>query len=213
MQRTDCTLRRDRCSRHQWLHSHETSRVYVRCSRTQSTQAYVCNAVPRTVPATRNLISAGRADEARSREYAPQKPDRPYTRASVSLQTAISEACSPTLSMLAEGGMGMGCTQRVWECRVFSRTVVVTRSSLTSSYIYTRRGRPTDSNGRHQWHQLIAVINDSNGRHQWRSLRAAINDSNGRHQWRPLIATINDSNGRHEWRPLISVINDNNGRH
>jgi hypothetical protein len=26
---------------------------------------------------------------------------------------------------------------------------VVTRSSLTSSYIYTRRGRPTNSNGRH----------------------------------------------------------------
>jgi hypothetical protein len=76
-------------------------------------QADVRSAVPRTAPATRNLIGTGRADEASSREYAPQKPGRPYTRASVSLRTAISEACSPTLSVLAEGGMGMGCTQRV----------------------------------------------------------------------------------------------------
>jgi hypothetical protein len=59
------------------------------------------------------LISAGRVDEASSHEYAPQKPDRPHTHASVSLWTAISEACSLTLSVLAEGGMGMGCTQRV----------------------------------------------------------------------------------------------------
>jgi hypothetical protein len=60
-----------------------------------------------------NLISAGRADEASSREYAPQKPDRPHTHASVSLRTAISEAYSHTLSVLAEGGTGMSCTQRV----------------------------------------------------------------------------------------------------
>jgi hypothetical protein len=98
---------RDRCSRHPWLHSHETSRVYVRCSRTQSTQADVRSAVPRTAPVTRNLISAGRADEASSREYALQKPDRLHTRASVSLWMAFSEACSLTLSMFAEGGTGM----------------------------------------------------------------------------------------------------------
>jgi hypothetical protein len=101
VQITDCILRRDRCSRHQWLHSHEISHVYVRCSRTQLTQPDVRSAVPRTAPATRNLISDGRADEASSREYAPQKPDHPHTRASVSLRTAISEACSPTLSVLA----------------------------------------------------------------------------------------------------------------
>jgi hypothetical protein len=71
---------------------------------------------PRTVPTTKNWISTGRADGASSREYAPQKPDRPHTRASVALRTAISEACSPTLSVLAEGGTGMGCTQRVEEC-------------------------------------------------------------------------------------------------
>jgi hypothetical protein len=76
-------------------------------------QADVHSAVPRTAPATRNLISASRADEASNHEYAPQKPDRPHTRASVSLRTAILEACSPTLSMLAEGGTGMDCTQRV----------------------------------------------------------------------------------------------------
>jgi hypothetical protein len=62
--------------------------------------------------AMRNLISASRVDEASSHEYAPQKPDRPHTRASVSLRTAISEACSTTL-YAAEGGTGMGCTQRV----------------------------------------------------------------------------------------------------
>jgi hypothetical protein len=101
---------RDRCSRHQWLHSDETFRVYVRCSRTQSTQAYVRSTVPRTASATRNLISAGRADKASSREYAPQKPDRPHTRANVSLRTAILEAYTPTLSVLAEGGTGMGYT-------------------------------------------------------------------------------------------------------
>jgi hypothetical protein len=51
--------------------------VYVRCSRTQSTQADVRSAVPRTAPMMRNLISAGRANEASSREYAPQRHDRP----------------------------------------------------------------------------------------------------------------------------------------
>ena len=43
--KTESTLRRDRCSRHQWLYSHETSRVYVRCSRTH----YTVDPVPRTV--------------------------------------------------------------------------------------------------------------------------------------------------------------------
>jgi hypothetical protein len=64
-------------------------------------------------PVTRNMISARRVDKASCREYAPQKPDCPHTRASVSLWTAISEACSPTLSVLAEDGTGMGCTQRI----------------------------------------------------------------------------------------------------
>jgi hypothetical protein len=66
--------------------------VYVRCSRTQSMQVDVRSIVPRTTPATRNLISVGRADEASSREYVSKKPDRPHTRASVALRTAISEA-------------------------------------------------------------------------------------------------------------------------
>jgi hypothetical protein len=76
-------------------------------------QADVRSAAPRTAPATMNLISVGQADEASSREYTPQKPDHPHTRASVALRTSISEACSPTLSELIEGGTGMGCTQRV----------------------------------------------------------------------------------------------------
>jgi hypothetical protein len=70
-------------------------------------QADVRSAVPRTASTTRNLISVYRADEASSREYAPQKPNRSHTRASVALRTMISEACSPTLSMLVEGGTRM----------------------------------------------------------------------------------------------------------
>jgi hypothetical protein len=66
--------------------------VYVRCSHTQSRQSDVRSAVPRSAPATRNLISAGRADEASSREYAPEKHDRSHTHASVALRTTISEA-------------------------------------------------------------------------------------------------------------------------
>jgi hypothetical protein len=70
-------------------------------------QADVRSAVPRTASATRNLISVSQADRASSRDYAPQRPDRPHTHESVALRTAISEACSPTLSVLAEGGTGM----------------------------------------------------------------------------------------------------------
>jgi hypothetical protein len=81
--------------------------VYVRYSRMQSMQADVSSAVSRTALATRNLISVGRADKASSHDYAPKKPDRPHTRASVALRTAISAACSPTLSVLVEGGTGM----------------------------------------------------------------------------------------------------------
>jgi hypothetical protein len=40
----------------------------------QSMQVDVRSAVSRTAPTTRNLISAGRADEASSREYAPKTP-------------------------------------------------------------------------------------------------------------------------------------------
>jgi hypothetical protein len=76
-------------------------------------QVDVRSAIPRTAPTMKNWISAGRADGESSHEYAPQKPDGPHTRASVALQTAISEACSPTLSVLVEGGTGMGSTQRV----------------------------------------------------------------------------------------------------
>jgi hypothetical protein len=54
IRKTGSTLRRDRCSRHQWQHSHETSCVYVRCSRTNSMQANVRSSVPRTAPMTKN---------------------------------------------------------------------------------------------------------------------------------------------------------------
>jgi hypothetical protein len=76
-------------------------------------QTDVRSAVPRTASAMRNMISAGRADEASSREYAPQKPDSPHTRASVALQTTISESCSPTYSVFAEGGTGIDGVQLV----------------------------------------------------------------------------------------------------
>jgi hypothetical protein len=58
----------------------------------------------------------GRTDHASSRKYIrPQKSDRPHTRASISLRTAISEACSHTLSVLAEYGTRTCRLQRVWE--------------------------------------------------------------------------------------------------
>jgi hypothetical protein len=94
------------------------------------------------VSATRNLISAGGADKASSREYAPQKPDRPHTRASVSLRMAISKAYSPTLSVLAEGGTGIAVcnASETVRCRASAYCVVVTRSRLTSFvYIHAQR--------------------------------------------------------------------------
>jgi hypothetical protein len=54
IRRIVCTLRRDRCSMHQWLHSHETSRVFVWCSCTKSMQKDVRRAVPRTVAEKNN---------------------------------------------------------------------------------------------------------------------------------------------------------------
>jgi hypothetical protein len=112
-------------------------------------QADVCSVVPRTAPATRNLISVSRAYEASGREYAPQKPDRPHTRASVALRTTISEAYALTLSMLAEGGTRMAvcnASETVWCSYVLSSP----EAAPPPSYIYTHRGRPTDTNGRHQ---------------------------------------------------------------
>jgi hypothetical protein len=67
----------------------------------------VHSVAPRTASASRNLISVDRADEASSREYAPQKHDRPHTCASVALWMVISEACSPILFVLVEGGTRM----------------------------------------------------------------------------------------------------------
>lgn len=131
--------------RHQWLHSHETSRVYVRCSHTNSMQTGVHSAVPRTALAAKNRNSASWADEASSHEYAPRKPDRSQTRASVPQRTTILEDCSPTLSMLAEGGTRMCWLQRVWEIvRLTGR--VSSSSILINSQREGRRA--TDSNGR-----------------------------------------------------------------
>jgi hypothetical protein len=61
----------------------------------------------------KNGASDEELDQREQSRVRSQKPDRPHTRASVSLRMAISEACSPTLSVLAEGGTGMGCTQHV----------------------------------------------------------------------------------------------------
>ena len=117
----------------------------------QSMHADVCGAVPRIASATRILISAGRADEASNREYAPQKLDRPHTRVSVALRTAILEACSPTLSMLTEGGTGWAV------CNMYESMFACNKKPLHLLRICTRRGRRTNSNGRHQNQKMIAV--------------------------------------------------------
>jgi hypothetical protein len=69
-------------------------------------QANVRSAVPRTVPATRNVISAGRANEASSREYAP-KNLIVRTPVQVSLYGRRFRRPGLPLSMLAEGGTRM----------------------------------------------------------------------------------------------------------
>jgi hypothetical protein len=69
--------------------------------RTRCRQVYAVQSLER-----RRWWRAG-GDEASSREYGPQKPDHPHTRATVPLRTTILEACSPTLSMLAEDGTRM----------------------------------------------------------------------------------------------------------
>jgi hypothetical protein len=96
-------------------------------------QANVRSAVPRMVSTTKNRIIVGRADGASSREYAPQKPDRPHTRASVALRMMISEAYSPTLSMLADGGTRIGCVQHIWETNRITRT-----ASTSSVFIHAQ---------------------------------------------------------------------------
>ena len=78
--------------------------------------------------------------KASSREYAPQKPDRLHIRASVALWMAISEACSPTLSVLVEGGTGMvvcNVSKIVW-CRVSTYCVVQHQKQPHLLHIYTR---------------------------------------------------------------------------
>jgi hypothetical protein len=85
----------------------------------------------------------GRTDHASSHEYAPQKSDRPYTHASVSLRTVISEACSPTL-----------CARRRWDgdmmfaMRVRDISCVPVRVLPLHSYRQSKGGRrTTDING------------------------------------------------------------------
>jgi hypothetical protein len=100
------------------------------------------------------LTSVCRADEASSLEYTPQKPDRLHTHASVALWTTISEACSLTLSVLAEGGTGMAVCYTSETVRVYyaiSYCCPTLEAASPPPYIYThaRRGRPTDNNGRH----------------------------------------------------------------
>jgi hypothetical protein len=73
--KTGSILWRDRCSRHQWLHSYETSRVYVRCSRTKSMQAGVRSAVPRTTPTTKNW--SGWSEQSRVRSLKTWSPVHP----------------------------------------------------------------------------------------------------------------------------------------
>jgi hypothetical protein len=59
-------VRRDRYLRHQWLHSHETSRVFVRCSRTKSMQEDIRRAVSRTVVGRRTATHVARGRRRRT---------------------------------------------------------------------------------------------------------------------------------------------------
>jgi hypothetical protein len=118
--------------------------VYVRCSRTQSTQADACSAVPRTAPATRNLISVGRADEASSREYAPQKPDRPHTRASLSADDDFGGRLSHSLcsQKVRRGWDVHNASENVRTCVLFCRRHQK-QPHLLLIYTCTERGQRT----------------------------------------------------------------------
>jgi hypothetical protein len=70
----------------------DISRVYVRCSRTNSMRAGVCNVVPRTAPTTKNW--SARSEQSRVRSSKTWSSAHP---ASVPLRAAILETCSPTL--------------------------------------------------------------------------------------------------------------------
>jgi hypothetical protein len=63
----------------------------------------------------------------------PQKSDRPPTHASVSLWTTILEACSPTLSLLAEDGRGRAI------CNACERSRVTGRESFLSILIGSQK--------------------------------------------------------------------------
>jgi hypothetical protein len=119
-------------------------------------QADIRSAVPQTAPTTKNRISIGRADGASRREYAPQKLDRPHTRASVALRKAISETCSPTL-----------CSQKVgrkWAvCNSSENLFMCIQKQPHLLCIYTRTERSEqivtdDSNGRSSLQAKCATV-------------------------------------------------------
>jgi hypothetical protein len=71
------TLRRDQCPKHRWLHSHETSRVYIQCSRLEFDAGWCSQCNPANSHQEEDeWVPANKSMSIKQPRYASQKPDR-----------------------------------------------------------------------------------------------------------------------------------------
>jgi hypothetical protein len=139
---------------------HTRHLVYVRCSRTQLTQADVRSAVPRTALVTRNSISVGRADGASTVARTLPKNLIAHTPVQVSLcGRQFRRPALPQSLCLQKVGWEWLCATRL---RLYVRTVLSTPEAASPPpYIYMRRGRPTNSNSCHQSYRYSQAETDA----------------------------------------------------
>jgi hypothetical protein len=90
-EKIESTLWRDQCWMHQWLHSHETSHVYVWCSHTNSMWAGVRSALPRTASTTKNRSGWSEQSRVHSpKSWSPAHPCK-YTSADDKFKGLLSQ--------------------------------------------------------------------------------------------------------------------------
>jgi len=181
IRRTECTQRRDRCSRHQWLHSHETSRVFVRCSRTKSVQEDVRCAVPRTVAGKKNS-STRQLGKATNIKLWTKQLDKQITRAVAKTLPKNLIARTPVQVYLCgrwfrRPALPLSlCSQKMGrECIVCNSREIIRipgRALPLHSYRRSEGGRrTTDRNGRaleletddSNWRPLLAIRQETDG--------------------------------------------------
>jgi hypothetical protein len=94
------TLQRDQCSKHRWLYSHETSRVYIQCSRLEFDAGWCSQYNPANshqeedewVPANKSMSPTSRCRSS-SRAMLPKNLIGRLSRAGSLTTTMVSEAC------------------------------------------------------------------------------------------------------------------------